>query len=528
MAGQLGVRWYHVADGIYDRGKSRTNRREAETVIATITERLTSKDTQDLSIGIVTLSAAQQELIEDLLEQARRDHPEMDHYFGNDVVEPVFVKNLENVQGDERDVIMLSICYGPDASGRPPSMNFGPLNRDGGERRLNVAITRARQELHVFSTLKAEHIDLRRTRATGARDLKTFLDYAERGPKALAEAVVVDGGAECESPLEIEIHNALVREGYVVDKQVGCSGYRVDLAVVDPERPGRYLLGIECDGASYHRAHTARDRDRLREAVLTDLGWRIHRVWSTDWWRRPEREVEKIKTAVEQARGSGTPPRPAAANESGGQATQPVQSEPTGAEQFASRTEATATPDWRQEAKEHHPYVLADTSTRLGTPETLRHAPNNDFIANATKYVVDTEGPVSVNVALRRVAAYWDCNRIAGKIRENLLAGLTSAPVTWSMSGGAEFLWPEGQTPQDYRDFRVPTADPATHRAIDDICLEEIANAAHKVLQQQYGLPAADLARESARLFGLKRVAKKAQERILKAIQMLIDRGVAG
>lgn len=239
--------------------------------------------------------------MEDLLEGQRTKFPEIEPFFSAGVLESVFVKNLENVQGDERDVILFSICYGPDEHGRL-SMNFGPLNKQGGERRLNVAVTRARQQLMVFSTLRADQIDLRRTRAVGVKHLRRFLAYAERGPSAIAEAVDTGGELQFDSPIEEEVYEALRHRGYEVLTQVGCSGYRIDLAIVDPERPGRMMLGIECDGAAYHSAKTARDRDRLREAVLRSLGWRIHRIWSTDWWTQPESVLERLEQAIAEAR----------------------------------------------------------------------------------------------------------------------------------------------------------------------------------------------------------------------------------
>jgi very-short-patch-repair endonuclease len=181
-------------------------------------------------------------------------------------------------------------------------MNFGPLNRDGGERRLNVAITRAKHEVLVFSSLRGDQIDLTRTRARGVRDLKSFLDYAERGPRALAAAVAATGGDAFESEFERTVAEQLRAAGHAVHSQIGCSGYRVDLAIVDPLSPGRFLLGIECDGATYHRAATARDRDKLRQLVLEGLGWTLHRIWSTDWWHDPEGEMAKLNAAIETAR----------------------------------------------------------------------------------------------------------------------------------------------------------------------------------------------------------------------------------
>jgi very-short-patch-repair endonuclease len=196
------------------------------------------------------------------------------------------------VQGDERDVICFSTTFGLDAAGRM-TMNFGPLNGEGGHRRLNVAITRAREAVRIFSSLDPGQIDTSKVRAAGVRDLKHYLDFAIKGPRALI-AQSTPTGREPESPFEQAVMQALRERGWDVHAQVGCSGYRIDLAVVDPNAPGRYLLGIECDGRTYHSGATARDRDRLRQFVLENLGWKIARVWSTDWWRDAEGEVDKL------------------------------------------------------------------------------------------------------------------------------------------------------------------------------------------------------------------------------------------
>ncbi|MDA0934602.1 MAG: DUF4011 domain-containing protein, partial [Planctomycetota bacterium] len=309
VSDRFGVSLCPVPHGVYDRSKSRQNRAEAESVVADVVRRLRhgAERGERVSLGVVTFSQAQQNLIEDLLDAARRDHPELDSAFEGD--EPVFVKNLENVQGDERDTILFSIGYGPDVHGRV-AMHFGPLNRPGGERRLNVAITRARRQVVVHATLRADQIDLSRTSAVGVRHLKTFLDYASRGPAAIAEAVEVRTDAEYGSPFEAEVAAALRARGHDVELQVGCSGYRIDLAVRDPERPGRFLLGIECDGASYHSARTARDRDRLRAAVLERLGWTLCRIWSTDWWRDRVQELERLDAAIADAARRRPEPEP--------------------------------------------------------------------------------------------------------------------------------------------------------------------------------------------------------------------------
>jgi very-short-patch-repair endonuclease len=297
-----GVRFKHLPEARYDKGRSRTNRLEADALVTELVARLRNPDGPRHSYGVVTFSLAQQQLIENLLDEERRKFPEIEVHFGDEPPvegEPVFVKNLENVQGDERDVIFFSICYGADETGRV-AMNFGPLNRDGGERRLNVAITRAKHEVLVFSGLRADQIDLTRTRARGVRDLKYFLDYAERGPSALAAATSVSANGDPDSEFEQMVADRLRMAGYEVHHQVGCSGYRIDLGILDPTNPGRYQLGVECDGATYHRAATARDRDKLRQFILEGLGWTLYRVWSTDWWHDSEAETKKLLSFIHE------------------------------------------------------------------------------------------------------------------------------------------------------------------------------------------------------------------------------------
>lgn len=285
---------FHYVNGKYEKGGARINQPEAKALVADLVGRLKSPGFRESgsTLGVVTFNTEQQALIEDLLDAERRADPSIEPYFAEMELEPVFVKNLESVQGDERDIMYFSITYGPDLHGAV-SMNFGPMNRDGGERRLNVAITRARHELRVFSSLKAEQMDLARTQASGVRDLKHFLEFAERGPRALAEASHGSRGG-FDSPFEEAVAAALVRKGWNLHTQVGVSAFRVDLAVVHPDAPGAYLTGIECDGATYHRSATARDRDKLREQVLRGLGWEILRIWSTDWWIDPEGTLEKL------------------------------------------------------------------------------------------------------------------------------------------------------------------------------------------------------------------------------------------
>ncbi|MGS0740260.1 DUF4011 domain-containing protein [Glaciimonas sp. GG7] len=286
-----------LVTGVYDRGGSRTNRAEADAIVAAIVAHFADDDRRHLTMGVVTFNQTQQRLIETLLDAELRKAPELEQRIAEHGPEKLFIKNLENVQGDERDLILFSITYGKDAAGRMP-MNFGPLNREGGQRRLNVAITRARVGVTIVSSIRPEEIDLSRTRSTGVTDLKNYLEFAQKGARALAEQSLPTG-REPDSPFEVEVISALRNRGWIVHPQVGCSGYRLDIGVVHPQQPGTFLLGVECDGATYHSLPTARDRDRLRQLVLEGLGWTLHRIWSTDWWTDPEREMEKLEKVLQ-------------------------------------------------------------------------------------------------------------------------------------------------------------------------------------------------------------------------------------
>jgi len=313
------VEWRRV-QGVYAKGRGRYNQLEAEAMVAETVRRLLDPafTRAGRSIGIITLNTDQQKLVTDLLDRARQQYPEIEPYFQEDQREPVVVKNLETVQGDERDLIMLGIGYGPTEAGAGSmSMNFGPLNKEGGWRRLNVAVTRARREMLVFSSFDPSMVDLNRTSARAVRDLKHFIEFAQRGPRALAEAVQGSVGGY-DSPFEEAVAKGLRDKGWQVVPQIGVSRFRIDLGIVHPDRPGDYLVGIECDGAAYHSAATARDRDKVRSGVLQGLGWKLLRLWSTDWWvdkagalNRLHADIEKV--LAESRAEAAVPPPPVVA-----------------------------------------------------------------------------------------------------------------------------------------------------------------------------------------------------------------------
>ncbi|HCW73772.1 MAG TPA: hypothetical protein DHM90_08240, partial [Clostridiaceae bacterium] len=281
---------YEYVEATYGRGGTRSNKKEAEAVVHEIMERLKDEKRMNDSIGVVTFSMAQKDMIEDTLQEALIAYPEIEEKIMK-MEEPVFVKNLENVQGDERDVILFSIGYGPDEEGKI-TLNFGPLNRENGWKRLNVAITRSKKEMKIFTSIKPEHMDTSKTSSQGIHDLKGFLEYARRGslPVDLEEVRSMTD----KNTLSDAIRKELEASGLKADTRVGASKYKVDLAVVDERNPSEYLLGILCHGESYRNARSARDRDILQESVLKGLGWKILHVYPMDWMENREKEMDRI------------------------------------------------------------------------------------------------------------------------------------------------------------------------------------------------------------------------------------------
>jgi len=502
------VKFRHVA-GVYGMGSSRTNPIEAKAVVEEITRRLKSSALSKFSIGVVTFSIAQQSLIEDLLDEAMSNDPQLEA-LSEGVEEPIFIKNLESVQGDERDVILFSVCYGPDRAGKI-SMNFGPLNKAGGERRLNVAITRARWEVVVFSSLKADKINLSRTRANGVRDLKFFLDYAERGTVALNEVATADPAAGSESYFEEEVSRALRAQGHEVHQQVGCSGYRIDMAIVDPERPGSYLLGIECDGANYHRSKTARDRDEIRESVLEGLGWKLHRIWSTDWWHSPRQELEKIELAIEKAMLARAAPPEAAVPEP----APPVEE----IEEDVEEGERPAFPiiDRASQAAPGAYQIFCQKNVHDDSDDSYE----DWMMKGELERLVEIEGPVLLPVAAKRLAPYWNA-KCTERFVDRVRYALSRTTILATDGDTAEVLWPSDKRPENYTEFRTPGEDPESKRKIGEIPFVEIVNGTVSVLKGQFSMPAEDLVRETARLFGFQRAGPTIQKRIAEAIEHLI------
>lgn len=497
---------FHFVQGSYEKGGARVNKAEAKALVADIVKRLKSPGFREskLTIGVVTFNTEQQKLIEDLLDEERRQDPGIEPYFAESELEPLFVKNLESVQGDERDVMYFSITFGPDGSGTV-SMNFGPMNRTGGERRLNVAITRARHELRVFSTLRGDQMDLSRTQAIGVRDLKHFLEFAERGPRALFEATAGSLGG-FESPFEEAVASALASRGWALHTQVGASAFRVDLAVVHPDAPGCYLTGIECDGATYHRSATARDRDMLREQVLRGLGWEILRIWSTDWWvdakgtldrvckqldellvlSRAKRAMEAAKVAaeaetreaIEKAMVDTAPQaKPDAVSKHAPAGQAPADTLHETAEVYAGRVTVS---DEGSPCRVGQ-YVECDPTSVLEArnPEAFFDRAYDAQLQAMVAFVIAEEGPILDLAMARRISRAHGWQRTGSRIQERVEELARRLYKTTEEEVGT-FYWPEGLPPGSAVTFRSPGPD--AQRSMDEVCMEELIALAESVV----------------------------------------------
>jgi very-short-patch-repair endonuclease len=287
----LGVKFEYVPNGIFE---NQCNIIEAKCIVDSILNHM--REHSDESLGVVALNAKQREFIENEFDQRIKNDPFAQNYLNKSAssLEPFFVKNLENVQGDERDVIFISVTYGKAPTGKL-SQNFGPINKATGHRRLNVLFTRAKNRVVVFSSIDPDDLRVEASSPWGIRALKSYLTYAKTGTLEQPK----DTTRPPDSDFEIVVAKALRERGYEVAPQVGTAGYFIDIAVRHPKKAGAYILAIECDGATYHSGRSARDRDRLRQAVLENLGWKIHRIWSTDWFKNPNSETIKILNRIE-------------------------------------------------------------------------------------------------------------------------------------------------------------------------------------------------------------------------------------
>lgn len=277
-------------------GQEDSSNGEVEKVVELVLQH--ARTTPELSLGVITMGIKHANRIQAAMDRELNGSSELSEFFDTGRPERFFIKNLERVQGDERDAIILSVGYGKDRAGNLP-LRFGPILSAGGRRRLNVAVTRAKQKVTVVSSFLYSDINSSQVRpGTGVEFLKSYIEYASSGGRLLLSSELT---SEPMNDFETDVCDALTSRGMNLVPQLGCSKFRIDLAACHPTAPGKYVLAIECDGATYHSSYTARDRDRLRQQQLERLGWTFHRIWSTDWFLRRDEEIERTIKAFHRA-----------------------------------------------------------------------------------------------------------------------------------------------------------------------------------------------------------------------------------
>ena len=476
----IGVDYYHV-DGVFDR-KAHTNRKEAEFIVDLIYENIEKYPNR--SLGVVAFSVAQQDLIDNLLFKRRQSIPEKEFFFKDNGNEPFFIKNLETVQGDERDTIIFSIAYGIDAQGRLLH-NFGPLNRVGGERRLNVAVTRAKYNVQLVSSMHYTDVDLKRTSAEGVKLLREYLDYAENGEIALERAVSVSPFEQFDSDFELEVCDYLRSNGFSVDTQVGCSGFRIDLGLKLPDSSD-YVLAIECDGATYHSSKNARDRDRLRQEILERMGWKFYRIWSTDWFRN--KSVEQLRL-LEVATDAVKKPTSVE--------TKPVESQPT--ETFEEVVV--------EKHFEFPAYKVADVH-KLSN----KYLPNN--FKGMIKAILEIEAPISEDLLLKRIVWCFGREKVTSVVQRTYEQQMYGHQRYGIIRRNGFLYLDNGKEIQ----FRGPGD---IERDIKQIAPEELAAGMFEILKQNVTVDRGGLYHSLAVLCGVARVGKTINKAMDSALDVL-------
>ena len=504
---------FELVEGVYE-GKG-INSIEAKRVADAVVEfaklqaerRSSGQPTQSLGVG--TFNLRQQLAIIDELEVRRRNDPSLEPFFDRTNPEPFFVKNLENIQGDERDVIYISVTYAKASDGKL-RYNFGPINGDNGWRRLNVLVTRARHCMRVFSSMRGEEINAAATTSGGAKLLREFLIYAERGR---LDSAIESVGAATESPFERDVAQELSLRGHRLLPQVGIAGYRIDLGVVDDQFPGRFLCGIECDGAAYHSSETARDRDRLRQQVLEARGWTIYRVWSTSWFLDRKGQIERLCQLIQQTRERLTQERDAekqAREHAAASLALKIAEDASRAQREAAEAKRVAEIPYRRPTLE--PYVLTpfDDSVERGD---ILSVPLSQ-LTTAAVTVVEVEGPIHMSELCLRLAQAWK-TKAGAKISRRIEQAAAAAEHSGQLMRRGDFWWrPDFSCPLR---SRVEVRTPA-----DRIAPEEYAGIIRRILGEGHGFSREELVVEVRGVLGFSRTGALLDEAIRSVIDSMV------
>lgn len=486
----IGVDYYCVEDGIFDH-RSRNNRKEAEFIVDLIYKNI--EQFPDRSLGVVAFSVSQQDLIDKLLSKRRQADPSKEFFFRRDAEEPFFIKNLETVQGDERDTIIFSVAYAKDSSGRLMH-NFGPLNRVGGERRLNVAVTRAKFNVQLVASIHHTDIDLGRTKAEGARLLKNYLDYAENGAVAIEREVNVNSFEQFDSEFELEVCEFLRQNGYDVDTQVGCSNFRIDLGIKRHDTSD-YVLAVECDGATYHSSKNARDRDRLRQQILENMGWKFYRIWSTDWFKNTSVEKERLLKAAKEAMNDDVPHEINSNRD--------------------EENETSADEVFEETMQENH-----KTFPEYKQADVYRFSVTDNFQAFVKK-VMDIEAPVSEEWLLKRIPWMFGREKVTKAVKDEYEKKMFRCERNGIIRRNG-FLYSSGMKEFE---LRVPNGVD-DKRDINYICREELGSGMFEIIKQNMSIEKESLYKYLAKLLGINRLTDKVvwkMDDALDAIKSLVE-----
>ncbi|MHB8131780.1 MAG: DUF3320 domain-containing protein, partial [Mobilitalea sp.] len=411
-----------------------------------------------------------------------------------------------------RDTIIFSIGYAKDHNG-VMYMNFGPLSRNGGHRRLNVAITRAKYNVKLVGSIHPTDIKVESTNSEGVKMLRQYIEFAINGVSVLQNELRFTNTVDVDSPFEEAIHDFLIKNGYGVTTQVGCSGYRIDMAVKHPTLSGIFVLGVECDGATYHSARTARERDRLRQTVLEDIGWTIYRIWSTDWIKDPKNEGSKLLEAVKMAITN---------YKMGSLNNGSISHAETAKKDTYLNKQAYVTVNNSKaegEIDNNNPYNF-NYYKETDIYKITRIPNDTQYLANVINYVVEKECPMHYELLCKRVANLFGNQKATVKVR-NSVEYVLKNNLKDVVTKEEDFCWHK-----NVKEIKVKI--PPLHgdgRAINYISSEELAEAMFVITGKSFGITKSDLYVVTARIFGFNRTGGNITQSMERACLYLLENG---
>ena len=478
-------------NGVYEKGGKRCNRAEADAIVKEVVKRLKNETLRKDSIGIIAFSSTQQTLIEDLLYDTIELDKELTQY-ADSMYEPIFVKNLENVQGDERDVILFSIGYGPDSNGKI-SMNLGPLNKIGGERRLNVAVSRARKEMIVYSTMTGSQINLNNTKSKGVEGLKHFLDYAEK--QILFEAARINNTTE-QLSIQRQIANTLRSKEFEVKTEIGLSDFKIDIAVIDPRDNSNYILGILLDGETYLNTQTTRDREIVQPSVLKNLNWNVARVWSVDWFKQPDvvttRIIELINELISEQ-----------------DIHTEIVSECTSNEQSSIKSFSVSSEE-----------VLLNMPDTKATDYPDINYPYCDGIDSYIDMVVKNEQPIMYTLLCKRVASHLNISRVTSK--SQYFVDMAMKKYHYIIDRDNKVICENINVFNEWDKYR-PNVEASKRRPIEDIPSIELEIVLIEIVKQNLSIPEDGLTLTAAKRMGFARRGSNVDAALNEVLSRLIE-----